>query len=296
MTEAVALRITPRANLAQEWALVLVAEGLHPRVQRGPQWGFALVVPGHEADRGLALLEAYDRENPRSARPAGRSTSPALIHRAALIVAAAFLGFFAITGPWVNGVVWFDRGGADAARILDGELWRTVTALTLHADLGHALGNAIAAVLFLGAVCVILGPGVGCALVLLAGALGNWLTAYLYGSFHVAVGASTAVFGAVGVLSGLSTAGRLQRGDFGHSWLPFAGAIALLAMLGVGSSFGVRVDVWAHFFGLVVGYGVGIPMGLLFVRPPGWVAQALFGAGALATLTISWDLALRQAV
>ena len=38
------------------------------------------------------------------------------------------------TGPQSAGSNWFERGSADAAAILRGEWWRTVTALTLHGD------------------------------------------------------------------------------------------------------------------------------------------------------------------
>ena len=40
-----------------------------------------------------------------------------------------------------QGAAWTDRGLADSAAILHGQLWRTVTALTLHADLGHLFAN-----------------------------------------------------------------------------------------------------------------------------------------------------------
>src|SRR2546422_5158304 len=36
--------------------------------------------------------------------------------------------------------------------IVAGEWWRTVTALTLHADVPHLLGNAVASVVLVGAV------------------------------------------------------------------------------------------------------------------------------------------------
>src|SRR6266516_3928722 len=48
-----------------------------------------------------------------------------------------------------------------------GEWWRTVTALTLHADAPHVLGNAGASVVLVGAVSHQLGPGVGLCVLLL---------------------------------------------------------------------------------------------------------------------------------
>src|SRR2546430_9329762 len=55
------------------------------------------------------------------------------------------------------------------SRMMAGEWWRAVTALTLHADAPHLLGNALASALLVTAVCQQLGPGVGLWLVLLAG-------------------------------------------------------------------------------------------------------------------------------
>jgi len=50
--------------------------------------------------------------------------------------------FAAVTlGPAAS---WVERGSADAGRIVRGEWWRAVTALTLHADVAHTLGNAVA--------------------------------------------------------------------------------------------------------------------------------------------------------
>ena len=43
---------------------------------------------------------------------------------------------------------WFAAGEAQAGLILDGEWERVVTALSLHADLGHLLSNLIAGSLF----------------------------------------------------------------------------------------------------------------------------------------------------
>ena len=129
--------------------------------------------------------------------------------------------FFFITVAWYPTAQWFERGSADADRILLGELWRTVTALTLHANLAHVLSNAIGITLFLGALSTILGPGLGSALVLLAGAGGNLANALVHGSAHVSVGASTSVFGAVGMLGGLGLARRGRKKlPRRRAWLP----------------------------------------------------------------------------
>jgi membrane associated rhomboid family serine protease len=286
------LRIARRRKRVDEWALVLAAEGLATRVWRGPS-GFVLGVAPEDAERALAALEAYERENPAppsSAEGSEPSAGPAPL-RVAIGVSGALLVFFALTGPRHPASFWFAQGSAHAERILAGETWRAVTALSLHADLGHVAANAIIGALFLTAVCRTLGPGLGCALVLLAGATGNLANAFLRGPFHDSVGASTAVFGAVGLLGGLGV-GRRHRGGLRgrRAWVSVAAALGLLAMLGTS---GERVDLWAHFFGLALGGLLGIPIGFAARCRPAAGLQWLLGGAALATLLACWALALR---
>jgi membrane associated rhomboid family serine protease len=291
-TSEVLLRVARRRRRAEEWALVLAAEGLAPRVWRGPG-GFAVGVAAEDAERALVLLETYERENraaPRAVEGNGSAADPAALC-AALGVAFALLAFFAVTGPRDTAVPWFARGSADAERILLGETWRVVTALTLHADLGHVAANAAIGALFLTAVCGALGPGLGCILVLVAGAGGNLANAFFYGSLHDAVGASTAVFGAVGLLGGLGVGRRRRRGARGRrAWVSVAAALGLLAMLGTA---GERVDIWAHLLGLAVGASLGVPLGFAERLRPGAGLQWLLGGISFATVFSCWALALR---
>jgi membrane associated rhomboid family serine protease len=284
-----ALRVTGQRKLVDEWALVLAADGLSPSVQRGPE-GFVLGVPHDQAQRAVEVLSIYERENRDDESRREPEPVKAWSAYTALSVSAALLLFFLVTGPRNPAVIWFERGSADAERILLGELWRTVTALTLHADPLHALANALFGALFLSATGGALGAGVGCALVLLAGAGGNLANALFQGSHHVSVGASTAVFGAVGILSGLSVARwRRQRARARSAWIPVAAGLAILAMLG---TTGARVDLWAHLFGLLAGGALGIPTGFALQRPPRSAVQRVLGSAALAVVLYCWALAL----
>ena len=282
------LRVTGDQHLAEEWELVLLAQGLSPSV-RWTAEGVVLSVPEAEADRALASLSAYERENPRKLLQLVEPMESAS-WLAGVAVALLLLIFFSVTVQWLPALSWFERGSADAERILQGELWRTVTALTLHADVAHALSNAIAAALFLSAVSSTMGAGVACALVLLAGAGGNLANAYLHGSPHFSVGASTAVFGAVGILGSLGMTRRRRSAlSRWRAWLPVAAALALLGMLG---SSGPRVDIWAHLFGLIVGAVLGILVAMIAPRPSRLPIQWACGGGAVALLIYSWMVAL----
>lgn len=284
------LRATDDLNLAREWELVLLAQGLSPSV-RATAAGVVLSVPEAEADRAREALLAYDNEN--ALKLVERSEPPGSwsVLAGSVVSGIFILAMYWATTVWLPTVPWFERGGADADRIVHGELWRAVTALTLHADAAHAVSNAAAAAIFFGMISSLMGLGLGCALVLVAGAGGNLANAFLQGSPHVSIGASTAVFGAVGLVSGLTMAERRrQPSRRRRAWLPIAAALALLGMLGSG---GARVDIWAHLFGLLFGAILGIAFGYAHPRPPGFRTQWVFGSAAIAVLIYSWTLALR---
>jgi len=174
--------------------------------------------------------------------------------------------------------------------MLHGEPWRALTALALHADLAHVVGNAIAGTIFVGAVCGVLGVGLGGALVLASGGLGNLANALAHGSEYRSVGASTAIFGAVGILAAQGFARRRRRGIGGRRALaPIAAGLGLLAMLGTSA----RADLWGHLFGLVAGGILGLAVTRVFPRPPGPAAQWLLGGAASAIFLACWSAALR---
>jgi len=281
-------KVAATRRLADEWALVLLAEGLAPTVVR-ERGAYALRVPARQEEPAAQILAAYARENRRpELPPAEPVVSGQLV--AGFAASIGLLAFFLVTGPWSEGAIWFERGSADSRQILLGEVWRSVTALTLHADFAHAMANAIAGALFVTAVCRSWGQGLGCALVLAAGAGGNLLNACFRGDLHVSVGASTAVFGAVGVLGGVGLVRRRRRGARGRrSWAPVAAALALLAMLGTA---GERVDFGAHLFGLLVGGVLGSLVALALSRPPGALVQWGLAAASIASIPLCWWLAL----
>jgi membrane associated rhomboid family serine protease len=283
-----AVRVTPSRRIADDWAVELAAAGI-PHWMRQRLDGWALIVPPDDAATALATLAAYDRENSAEGPAGSLEPAPARpLSTAGVVVALLLIGFFAITGPREGGSAWFEHGSADAARMLAGEWWRAITALTLHADAPHLLGNAVALAGLLTAVCWYLGPGVGLWLVLLAGAAGNALTAAVHGGQHVSVGASTAVFGSIGILAALRivSPGRLAPRTR-KSWVVIAASLALLALLGTGP----HADLLAHLFGLLVGGGLGLIAALTLPRPLRATLQWPLVAAAVAVVVGAWRLA-----
>jgi len=273
-----AIRSAAAADV-DEASLVLAAVGIPHRVERAA-FRWRLLVADADAERAAAALAAYDDERRRATADVPGEHGAAW---SGVVVAALLVAFHALAGPR-----WTDAGAAIAGRIRAGEVWRTVTALTLHADAPHVVSNAVACVVFVTAIARLLGPGVGGWLVLLAGAGGNAVNALVQRPGHESVGASTAIFGAIGILGGLQF-GR-KRGER-RAWLALGGSLALLAMLGAGE----RVDLLAHLFGLVVGLVLGVAAAAIApVAPAGRAVQWPLAAAAVATVAGAWAVALAQ--
>ena len=284
------LRVTRDYKLADDWALVLETQGLSPNLRVSHE-GLILSVPDDEVERALAGLSAYEKENPSPEQEQEGTPAKSPNFVLGLIVAVALLGSHFITVGWPHFSPWFERGAADAKRILAGELWRTVTALTLHADLGHVLSNAVAAAIFVTILSSMVGAGLTVVLFIVAGAGGNLANAFLQGPGHIAVGASTAIFGIVGVIGALGVIKRRQESHAKQrAWISIAAAIALLAMLGTGTG---RVDIWAHLFGFVFGAVAGVIVAFIVPYPASPKIQWLCGIAGIFVLLYCWILALR---
>jgi membrane associated rhomboid family serine protease len=271
----------------REWGLVLDAEDLPYDIQQDESGGWHLVVDPEHSERAGAVLRAWHRENrpPRIGGPApdyGRTP-------AGLAAVALLIGIFALSGPREGGAIYFSRGAAVASRILDGEWWRAITALSLHADFGHILSNALFGALFFTLVARALGSGVGMGLILLSGTGGNLLNAFLRQDFHSTVGASTAVFGAIGILGGLQLARRRAGGaSGGKAWLPVLAATGLLVLTGMDP----ESDILAHILGFLVGIPLGAAAGWGLPKLPSRPVQWLLLALTAGLLGGAWWLAL----
>jgi len=283
-----ALRATASPTLAGDWALVLAAAGIPHRLVDGAG-AFALLVDARDAGAAAAALAAFDADNVPAVVPPAPDLGPSVL---GVLAAATLLAMFAVTGPRDVAAPsrWFDAGSASAALIMRGQWWRAFTALTLHADLLHVAGNAIACLIFVSAVGRWLGAGLGALLLIVTAAIANGLTALVHRTDFVSVGASTATFAALGLVAGLQLV-RRWRHDVRrrYAWLPLGAGLGLFAMLGVGE----HADVGAHLFGLAAGAATGTAVAASGLRAPGRVGQALLAIVALAVLAGTWALAFR---
>ncbi len=262
-----------------ERSVVLDAVGIAHEVEATPGGSWALVVDDVDAPAAEAALAAWEAENPPRTEGLARQDYGRSL--AGVAVGLAILVFSLRAGLGQAGSL-FERGSADASRMLRGEWWRAATALTLHADLEHVAANAVALAVFLGAVARRLGPALATWLALAAGVAGNVLTALILGGGHVSIGASTAVFGALGTLSALQVPRR-------SAWLTLGGGVALLGFLGTGQ----RADLLAHLLGFVVGVAEGLALRRM-VPPRRSLLQPAIALLAVAPLVLAWWRALAR--
>ncbi len=290
----IAVRRVAARPEAEQLALVLVAVGIPAHLAPGFD-GFALLVALEDAGRARRELAAYDAENRKPAavhghpaRGLGQGVTGTLVAIAALVFVDSASGRDAF------GFDWLAAGNAQAGLMRAGEWTRAVTALTLHADFGHIASNLLMGGLFGLLLSQLLGTGVAWLAILVAGAAGNVANALIQPDSHSAIGASTAVFAALGILAVLALArprALWRRGL--RRWAPLAGAFMLFAYFGIGDD---RTDIGGHVAGLVAGLLLGAGFYLFRASlPAGRMVQAIAGVLAAAILAGSWWIQLAGA-
>ena len=274
-----------------ERALVLEAARIPFEILRDTG-GCALLVPAEHSGNAVRELALYEDENP-PVRPKPVRKAPSLDP-----VPGIYAYLFAICL-----IAWFDAGNAfgehwRAAGRVDGELlragewWRVFTALTLHADIAHLAGNIVFGALFGLFAGRLLGSGVAWLVIVLSAGLGNLLNTYLLGFDHRAIGASTAVFAALGLVSGFVWRGKLMsQARWVYRLGPIVGGLALLMFTGAGSGDGTT-DVGAHLMGFVCGFAAGMPLSAYIPQLSSHRLQLGAGVSAATLMVIVWIIAL----
>jgi membrane associated rhomboid family serine protease len=291
------LRRTRDRRLAQQLALVLASMNVEHGLfqQRGE---LVLVVPAEDALRAADECERYEREN-ANWPPRGEALGNLSEGLIGAFGWAAILGTVEVLArTHALGRDWIQAGRGLASSELDGEVWRAVTGLSLHVDLPHFLSNLAFGALFTLLACELIGGGLGLTLIFVSGALGNLLNAVLQPGEHASIGASTAVFAALGLLVTYQWRRREQlRQSRFRRWAPlFAGAF-LLASLGLTpdtrEGAARAVDYGAHATGFLAGALAGYVASRFRVRElarPVLQTSALVVAPAL--FIVAWWFAL----
>jgi membrane associated rhomboid family serine protease len=278
----------------RRWALVLEARGFPYRIEHSGI-GWRLLTPSQrftEAREELRLYEEENRNWPPPPPPPAPLEENTLTTLSVLVLVAAFYNVTRFDFPVFGRAVpdWVALGSAHAALIREGQWWRLITPLTLHADVEHLLSNVILGGGFIVLLCRELGSGLGWSLLLASGILGNLANSYVQSPDHRSIGASTLVFGAVGILAAFSFI-RYRHHQRRRWPLPIAASLALLALLGTE---GVHTDLGAHLFGFLFGIGPGVAAALLLERfgRPGRLLNFLLSLACILTVGAAWWAAL----
>lgn len=253
----------PSLSDAYDHGLVALAMGESIRVEAGDVPGqFELQAEADAAQKISAEITEYEIESKHTVLPpiipSNWAKHPAgvlyvLVWAASLIT----VFYFQKQDPSIA-----DRyASSSIALIGDGEWWRPFTALFLHGDGPHIFGNLISGAVFGMLVAKSLGPMKGWFIILLSGAAGNAITSLItYPEQFSSLGASTAVFGALGILSGTGLIENFReevRMPLFRVAAPLFAGVVLLGWLG-GAAPGSNTDVFGHVFGFCAGVVAGV--------------------------------------
>ena len=262
----------PSLSEAREHSLVVLAMNLECWIFQGED-RYAIHADPAELPRIRREFELYRAEQAERREKVDPPVFPAGMELAAGW-AVALLAVFLWQG---RDLQLAERFCNSSTALAAGEWWRPFTSLFLHADAGHLLGNV-----FLGGIfCVMVAHSVGAwrgwALILAAGTLGNALNAALrLPAEFLSLGASTATFGAVGVLVGTASVRAWRSRSYRELrpvLVPLVIGLVLLGWYGTGGEAAAagesNTDVAGHF----AGWASGILLGAAAVTLPARRAQ-----------------------
>ncbi len=235
--------------------LVLASQGIIAHSERENRFFNVVVDHPQQQERAEKVLRQYYAENRKTGDDPRIPAFPLSWRSQTTIVMMLLLvavHFFAVYHGSHRQLIY--DYGSSALYVIQGEHYRLVTSLMLHADLQHLAGNLAGLFVFGASLLNLTGPGAGCLMILLSGMTGNLMNAYFYKTAHLSIGASTAVLGTAGVLTAMQVVKR--RGITGinpRTFVPLAAGAALVGML----SGGENTDLSAHLFGFISGLLIG---------------------------------------
>lgn len=247
----------PTEAAAHEHALVALALGEACWVLPEPDGDFQLLAEPGPAPRIAAEIEAYVAEQSEPEPPVPDLPT----HPVRPMFCLAWVAVLALVFRWqeVDPTLTERAASSSIGLLARGEWWRPFTALFLHGDLGHLVGNIVTGSCFGLLVARSIGALRGWLMILMAGVLGNLATSWIaWPEAFVSLGASTAVFGALGILSGhgVGASFRVRRKvRLAVVAAPLTAGIVLLGFLGGGGN--PQTDVLGHCNGFAAGVVLG---------------------------------------
>ncbi len=273
---------------ASDWSLVLTARNIPNWLVRADS-GYMVMVPSILEKEAKREVRLYIQENHADSPDLSAPFKPRYIKQSLWTISMASASMAIFFRPEIRQKA-LDAGAADAGKIVSGEWWRCFTALMLHADPAHFLGNVMIGGLIVAWLIEESSPSTAWFLTIMAGFMGNLLNAVLHDQNHISIGASTAVFGALGSLIAIRAI-RMRKEGLSAIGRPLGAGAALLAMLGTG---GGNTDLTAHLFGFTSGLFLGLTLYRFLVSHIAKYRglEYLFGLTTPLMMLLSWGLAL----
>ena len=137
---------------AKLWSLVLASRHIPYRMRtrsKGEGGGHTVQVQPWFEERAVEEIRLYLSENAQDGRPLFLpDLRPVSGMEPTIAIMSCMVLFFWVynrTYPSLSLYPqrWLDFGSARASDILNGDVWRVFTALTLHGDIAHVVGNAL---------------------------------------------------------------------------------------------------------------------------------------------------------
>lgn len=235
--------------------LILSSQGIIAKVDRPPSppgapGRFDILVPRQQACRAAKNVDQYYRENIflRLPREIGPIKISSFNTPAAYAIMVLLLAIHILCLKWGIHKEVILKFGASSLYIGQGQTFRAVTALFLHSDGQHLLGNLAGILIFAAPLISLSGYGSGPFLLLCVGTSGNLINAYFHQSALLSIGASTAIMGAAGALAAYQMVSNLRAFQLNRLFPLFAGA----TLVGLFSQ-GENTDISAHLFGFLAG-------------------------------------------
>jgi membrane associated rhomboid family serine protease len=272
-----------------DWSLVLASQDIAAIINQ-TETGWELIVDPPDYERARAVISQYQIENRGWRWRRAVAGTGVVFHWGALwwVVGLAAIYYWSMVRfPWLQAA-----GMVDSRAVLGGQWWRLFTAVTLHENLPHLIGNSTTGFLLLGLAMARYGPGLAVLAAFLAGVTGNYADVLVYRDAHYSLGASGMVTGALGLITVQSFA-PWRKYRVAAPFLPRAVAAGVLILVLIGFSPGT--DLVAHAGGFLAGAVLGLALG--WVRPATLQRSAPNVAGGIALAALvfaTWQLASRR--
>jgi len=245
-------------RIIRDFSLVLSSQNISHIVLRNELGPWEILVKEQDLYAAQTQIALYKQENPDWERefitlPMLRPSAQPLW----FLLIPAVCTLFQFSNYGIE-----DFGIADASRILKGEWWRLFTAQTLHAGNYHLASNLLSGFFVFSLISFKMPLSRIAPFIVLAAALANLETAFIM-KIYFSLGFSSTVFAGLGTLATLEVR-VLKKENLYRRLVPWFAAFLLAVFLGVGDETG-RVDIFGHFFGLIMGAIAG------FAPPKKWL-------------------------